>query len=86
MLFSSFLSWPCPEISNINENNEKIINNEHEISKLIKALPKDIAALDKRFDNLLKNKEDREDRCTGSYRQAVGLFPILVSVIMLILI
>ena len=28
--------------------NEKIINNEHEISKLIKALPKDIAALDKR--------------------------------------
>ena len=37
----------CPEISNINENNEKIINNEHEISKLIKALPKDIAALDK---------------------------------------
>ena len=35
-------------ITNINENNEKIINNEHEISKLIKALPKDIAALDKR--------------------------------------
>ena len=34
--------------TNINENNEKIINNEHEISKLIKALPKDIAALDKR--------------------------------------
>ncbi len=34
--------------ANINENNEKIINNEHEISKLIKALPKDIAALDKR--------------------------------------
>ena len=32
----------------MNENNEKIINNEHEISKLIKALPKDIAALDKR--------------------------------------
>ena len=31
--------------ANINENNEKIINNEHEISKLIKALPKDIAAL-----------------------------------------
>ena len=41
-------------ITNINENNEKIINNEHEISKLIKALPKDIAALDKRFDKLLK--------------------------------
>ena len=43
---------PIP-ITNINENNEKIINNEHEISKLIKALPKDIAALDKRFDKLL---------------------------------
>ena len=28
------------------ENNEKKINNEHEISKLIKAFPKDIAALD----------------------------------------
>ena len=28
--------------------NEKKINNEHEISKLIKAFPKDIAALDKR--------------------------------------
>ena len=43
---------PIP-ITNINENNEKIINNENEISKLIKALPKDIAALDKRFDKLL---------------------------------
>ena len=30
------------------ENNEKKIKNEHEISKLIKAFPKDIAALDKR--------------------------------------
>ena len=28
-----------------------------------------------------EQEEDREDRCTGSYRQAVGLFPILVSVI-----
>ena len=33
---------------NLKENNEKKINNEHEISKLIKAFPKDIAALDKR--------------------------------------
>ena len=32
----------------LKENNEKKINNEHEISKLIKAFPKDIAALDKR--------------------------------------
>jgi hypothetical protein len=30
------------------ENNEKIIKNCDEISKLIKAFPKDIAALDKR--------------------------------------
>ena len=30
------------------ENNEKKINNCDEISKLIKAFPKDIAALDKR--------------------------------------
>ena len=30
------------------ENNEKKIKNEHEISKLIKAFPKDITALDKR--------------------------------------
>ena len=30
------------------ENNEKKINNEHEISKLTKAPPKDTAALDKR--------------------------------------
>jgi len=34
--------------ANMKENNEKKINNEHEISKLIKAFPKDIAALDKR--------------------------------------
>ncbi len=30
------------------EINKKKIKNEHEISKLIKAFPKDIAALDKR--------------------------------------
>jgi hypothetical protein len=30
------------------ENNENPIKNEYEISKLIKAFPKDIAALDKR--------------------------------------
>ncbi len=34
--------------ASMKENNEKKINNEDEISKLIKALPKDIAALDKR--------------------------------------
>ena len=32
----------------VKENNEKKINNCDEISKLIKAFPKDIAALDKR--------------------------------------
>jgi len=30
------------------ENNEKKINNDKEISKLMKAFPNDIAALDKR--------------------------------------
>ena len=35
------------------ENNEKKIKNEDEISKLIKAFPKDIAALDK--SNVLAN-------------------------------
>ena len=34
--------------ANMKENNEKKIKNEDEISKLIKAFPKDIAALDKR--------------------------------------
>ena len=34
--------------ASMKENNEKKINNEHEISKLIKAFPKDIAALDNR--------------------------------------
>ena len=33
---------------NMKENNEKKIKKEEEISKLIKAFPKDIAALDKR--------------------------------------
>jgi len=34
--------------ASMKENNEKKINNEHEISKLTKAPPKDTAALDKR--------------------------------------
>ena len=34
--------------ANMKENNEKKIKNSDEISKLIKAFPKDIAALDKR--------------------------------------
>ena len=34
--------------ANMKENNEKKIKKEDEISKLIKAFPKDIAALDKR--------------------------------------
>ena len=33
--------------ASMKENNEKKINNSEEISKLIKAFPKDIAALDK---------------------------------------
>jgi len=34
--------------ASMKENNEEKINNEDEISKLIKAFPKDMAALDKR--------------------------------------
>ena len=40
---------PCNTFSHcLKENNEKEIKNCNEISKLIKAFPKDIAALDKR--------------------------------------
>jgi len=57
------------------ENNEKKMKNENEISKLIKAFPKDIAALDKRsvlakgriqircnemLQNEMKNKNDKK--------------------------
>ena len=62
----------CPEISNINENNEKIINNEHEISKLIKALPKDIAALDKR--SVLANVNSQG---SGTQKPSPGHIPKL---------
>ena len=54
------------------ENNEKKINNEHEISKLIKAFPKDIAALDKRS-VLAKGKERETYREQGFHH--VGLEP-----------
>ena len=39
----------CPVQASMKENNEKKIKNCDEISKLIKAFPKDIAALDKRI-------------------------------------
>ena len=45
---SSSLEFFFSGAINMKENNEKKINNEHEISKLIKAFPKDIAALDNR--------------------------------------
>ena len=40
------------------ENNEKKIKNSDEISKLIKAFPKDIAALDKRW-KLMRIPKDK---------------------------
>ena len=41
-------SWLLIKMKKTKEKNENKIKNEDEISKLIKAFPKDIAALDKR--------------------------------------
>merc|ERR1712146_653656 len=48
--------------ASMKENNEKKINNEHEISKLTKAPPKDTAALDKRSVLAKVNSQDLEHR------------------------
>ena len=54
------------------ENNEKKINNEHEISKLIKAFPKDIAALDNR--SVL---EKVNSQASGTQKPSPGQIPKL---------
>ena len=46
------------------ENKEKKIKNCDEISKLIKAFPKDIAALDKR-EEIKENKRQEKDKCVN---------------------
>jgi len=48
MIQNSFICKLINVQASMKENNEKKINNEHEISKLTKAPPKDTAALDKR--------------------------------------
>ena len=48
MILNSFICKLINVQANMNENNEKKIINCDEISKLINAFPKDIAALDKR--------------------------------------
>ena len=48
MLRNSFICKLINVQASMKEINEKKILDEHEISKLIKASPKDIAALDKR--------------------------------------
>ena len=51
------------------ENNEKKIHNEEEISKLVKAFPKDIAALDKRsvLANVNSQGSGRQKPSPGQY-------------------
>ena len=48
MIRNSLICKLMNERANMKENNEKKINNCDDISVLIKAFPKDIAALDKR--------------------------------------
>ena len=48
MILNSLICKLINVQANMNENNEKKIINSDEISKLINAFPKDIAALDKR--------------------------------------
>ena len=48
MILNSLTCKLIKDIAKMNEDNENIIINCNEISKLINVLPKDIAALDKR--------------------------------------
>ena len=45
------------------ENNEKKIKNEHEISKLIKAFPKDIAETEEDCREKNKDRKCERDKC-----------------------
>ena len=53
--------------ASMKENNEKKMKNEDEISKLIKAFPKDIAALDKRsvFEKVNSEGSGRQKPSSG---------------------
>jgi hypothetical protein len=54
------------------ENNEKKMKNEDEISKLIKAFPKDIAALDKRSVLAKVNSQGSGTCFSGYYTCQIG--------------
>ena len=56
------------------ENNEKKIKNCEEISKLIKAFPKDIAALDKRSVLFCNREAMKDTRKLGQERRIQKLF------------
>ena len=58
--------------ASMKENNEKKILDEDEISKLIKAFPKDIAALDKRSVLAKVNSQG-----SGTYNPSCGQIPKL---------
>ena len=67
MIRNSFISKLINVQASMKENNEKKIKNCDEISKLIKAFPKDIAALDKRsvFEKVNSQGSGRQKPSTG---------------------
>ena len=66
MILNSLICKLINVQANMNENNEKKIINSDEISKLINAFPKDIAALDKRSVLAKVNSQERKQNLTTS--------------------
>ena len=67
MILNSLICKLINVQASMKENNEKKIKNCDEISKLIKAFPKDIAALDKRsvFEKVNSQGSGRQKPTTG---------------------
>ena len=67
MILNSLICKLINVQASMKENNEKKIKNCDEISKLIKAFPKDIAALDKRsvFEKVNSEGSGRQKPSTG---------------------
>ena len=72
MIRNSFICKLINVQASMKENNEKKMKNEDEISKLIKAFPKDIAALDKRSVLAKVNSKG-----SGRYKPSTGQIPKL---------
>ena len=72
MILNSFICKLINVKPNMKENNEKKIKKEEEISKLIKAFPKDIAALDKRSVLAKVNSQG-----SGTQKPSAGQIPKL---------